>query len=178
MVPLWKPMLMIVPAGLALGMIGGNLAHPVMQQRPGDAAVQALFQTRADRYGLSSSYPEQPQGDLPYVGGYSYAPTWARNSLQGWSPPYDDREWAYSDLPLPKVAELDARQAALLADPEVEFGARPPMDNVDEAADAAQPAVDDTAQLPPEPRATDVTSAAPVESGPEPSSADGQPAIW
>lgn len=177
--PLWKPMLMIVPAGLALGAIGGNLAHPVMQQRPGDDAVQAMFQNHADRYALSNAYPEQPQGDLPYVGGYSYAPDWARGSAQGWSSPYDEREWAYSDLSLPKLTDLDARHAALLANPEVEFAVTVPVDEPRGAADVAQASAADAAEPSTETTTTDMAVAATMERGPEPRSVDGQlPAIW
>lgn len=168
--PLWKPMLLIVPAGLALGAIGGNLAHPVMQERAGDHAAQAMFRNRADRYALPNSYPDPSQDGLPYVGGYSYAP-FEPDPTQGWSPPYDDREWAYSDLPLPRIAELDARQAALLADPDVEFSATPPMAKADPPADSAPSSAETST--------ADATPAAPVDSGPEPRSADGQlPAIW
>ena len=164
-------MLMIVPAGFTFGVIGGNLAHPVMQQRAGDNAVQALFHTRADRYALPNPYPEQPQSGIPYVGGYSYAPEWAQNPSEGSSPPYVHREWAYSELTLPKVAELDARQAALLADPEVEFAATPPVQETDSPAESPRSST--------EAPTADASSAAPVDSEPEPRSADGQlPAIW
>ena len=51
----WKPLLFIVPAGLLLGAIGGNYARPVLTQRVDDGSLQALFETRAQRYGTSAA---------------------------------------------------------------------------------------------------------------------------
>jgi hypothetical protein len=152
---LWKPLALIVPAGLVLGTIGGKLAHPVMQQRAVEP-WQSIFGARAQQYG-SADYPVQPEGPMTYVGGYSYAP-----DVGEWSRPYDEADWTYADVPLPTVAELDARQAELLADPDVEFAVSPP------AGDAG-PAAEDPPQV----------ALAPADVGPEPRTADGGlPAIW
>jgi hypothetical protein len=152
---LWKPLALIVPAGRARGMIGGKLAHPVMQQRAIEP-WQSIFGGRTQQYG-SADYPVQPEGPVTYVGGYSYAP-----DVGEWSRPYDEADWTHADVPLPTVAELDARQAELLADPDVEFAVSPP------AGDAG-PAAEDPPQV----------AIAPADVGPEPRTADGGlPAIW
>jgi hypothetical protein len=44
----WQPLLLILPAGLLLGMIGGRHAHPQMQQRGGEprrpgSALPAIY---------------------------------------------------------------------------------------------------------------------------------------
>lgn len=151
----WKALLLIVPAGVALGAVGGNLARPVMTQ-PAAEPWQARFETRAERYGAVQSYPELPQGPPAYVGGYSYPP----DTSDG---PRDDGDggWAYADAPLPTIAELDARQAELLADPDVEFAVSPP----EPIGPVAHPAPGTAAQV--------------ADLGPEPRTADGKlPAIW
>ena len=57
----WKPLVLIVPAGLILGMVGGELARPVMAQRVTDKPWPSMLQTRSDREGQSPDYPDQPQ---------------------------------------------------------------------------------------------------------------------
>jgi hypothetical protein len=152
---LWKPLALIVPAGLLLGMIGGKLAHPVMQQRAVEP-WQSIFGARAQPYG-ATDYPVQPEGPMTYVGGYSYPPDTGE-----WSRPYDKADWTYADVPLPTIAELDARQAELLADPDVEFAVSSPANEVEPAAEE-----------PPQ------VALAPADTGPEPRTADGGlPAIW
>lgn len=144
---LWKPLALILPAGFLLGMVGGHLARPVMPERapePWRSAVQARAQSHEP-----AAYPEQPTA---YVGGYSFAP-----DMGTAGPDYGSGDWAYGTAPLPTIAELDARQAALLADPDVEFAISPPDD--------------------PAPAARSVTP--PADFGPEPRTADGKlPAIW
>jgi hypothetical protein len=152
---LWKPLMLIVPAGLVIGVIGGNLAHPVIQQRAVEP-WQSIFGSRGQDSG-SADYPIQPDGPMTYVGGYSYPP-----DLSDWSQPYDEADWNYAAVPLPTVAELDARQAELLADPDIEFAVTPP-------GDEAEPAAGDSPQV----------ALAPADLGPEPRTADGKlPAIW
>jgi hypothetical protein len=158
----WKALVLIVPAGLALGMIGGNLANPVMQQRAAEP-WQSSFETRAQRYGSAQSYPALPEGSIAYVGGYSYPP-----DTRASPPDYDSGDWTYADAGLPTIAELDARQAELLADPDVEFAVSPP-DETEQLADAAPGAAGLPAQA----------ALAPADLGPEPRTADGKlPAIW
>lgn len=144
---LWKPLALILPAGFLLGMVGGQLAPPVMADRaaePWRSAVQARAQSHQP-----TTYPPQPTA---YVGGYSFAP-----DMSAGGPDYGSSDWEYSDAPLQTIAELDARQAALLADPDVEFAVSPP----DEPAPAARL----------------VTPSA--DFGPEPRTSDGElPAIW
>lgn len=176
--PLWKPLLLIAPAGLVLGMIGGHFAQPVLAERVSDATLQAMFQTRADRYGLDSSYRAQAASPTPYDGGYSYVPDWVNRTTAGWSPPTGDAwSYSYAAAPLPTVAQLDARQAALLADPDEQFAVHPP-------AEASEPAMDELPAAsaddkPVEANADSVAMAGePAATGPEPRTADGQPAIW
>jgi hypothetical protein len=155
---LWKPMALIVPAGLVLGMIGGKLAHPVMQERAVEP-WQSIFGNRPQQDG-SANYPVQPEGPMTYVGGYSYPPD------IGARPGTDDNaDWTYADMPLPTVAQLDARQAELLADPDVEFAVSPATHEPDPAAEE-----------PPQP--AEQGALAPADTGSEPRTADGQPAIW
>jgi hypothetical protein len=165
----WKPLLFIAPAGLMLGTIGGQLARPVMVQRAGDGAEQLMFQSRAQRYGTSGQYPTQPVGPMTYDGGYSYAPEFVDSTPADWSAP---DYYHFADVPLPTLAQLDARQAALLADPEVQY-ASAPVDG--QATLAAAPALNDA-----QPDAT--TDAAPPEQvalAPEPRTDDGAlPGIW
>lgn len=167
----WQRLLIIVPAGLVLGMIGGNLARPEMVERAVDTPWQAMFQGRADRDGGSPEYSAQPQGDLAYVGGYSYAPGYATQGT-GWTPPSEDR-LAYGNAPLPTIDQLDARQAALLADPEVEFAVHPGSEDAVAPHGAAEGLVQ-----PADPPDAQIASAEPLVTGPEPSKADGEPAIW
>jgi hypothetical protein len=169
--PFWKPLLAIAPAGLVLGMIGGHLARPEMTQRISGEPWQPMFQSRN---GQPAAYPAQPQGELAYVGGYSYPPYLATTNAD-WSPPAEDK-WSPADAPLPTLAQLDARQAALLADPDVEFAVRPPSEEVEGAADAAQATAGDAVRQPEQAQA--LASAEPPEVGPEPHKADGEPAIW
>jgi hypothetical protein len=132
----WKALLLIAPAGLALGMVGGHLAKPVMTQRVGDEPWQAMFQSRADRDGRAAEPPPMVEGPLTYTGGYSYAPDFARDTI-AWAPP--DYEH-YRDIPLPDLPQLDARQAALLADPEVQFGGSQAPVPAEQAGEAPFPA--------------------------------------
>jgi hypothetical protein len=169
---LWQRLAIIVPAGLLLGMAGGQFARPVMTQRLGDEPWQAMFQTRGDRYGVSSDYPAQPDGPMTYDGGYSYAPAWTAST--DWSPPDYD---GYADIPLPTLAELDARQAALLADPETQFAVAPPAGAIEQAGDDAATAAEHARQAAAAPAAS-VAAADPADLAPEPRTADGQPAIW
>jgi hypothetical protein len=154
----WKPLLIIAPVGLLLGTIGGQMARPVIVQRAGDNTVEAMFQSRAERYGTSGQYSAQLDGSA-YQGGYSYAPDFAEATPADWTAP---DYYHYPDIPLPTLAELDARQAELLADPEVQFATQPPAPPTQLAAqDEPAPA---TAQ---------------VALGPEPRTEDGAlPAIW
>jgi hypothetical protein len=169
--PLWKPLLIVLPAGMALGMVGGHLARPIMAQRVTDDPTQSMFQTRADRYGLAASSADQAQDGLGYVGGYSYQPGSA-SSDANWA---QSHEYAYAGGPLPSVAELDARQAALLADPDVEFAVSPAA-VVGQPSTAGQSA-DLGTGLADQPETDAVTSVA-LETAPEPRKADGEPAIW
>jgi hypothetical protein len=155
---LWKPMALIVPAGLVLGMVGGKLAHPVIQERAVEP-WQSIFGSRTQQGG-SASFPVQPDEPMAYVGGYSYPP-----DADGRSGSYDTTDWTYAAVPLPTVAQLDARQAELLADPDVEFAVAGPTHQAEPAAeDLAQPA--------------EQVALAPSDAGPEPRTPDGQPAIW
>jgi hypothetical protein len=175
--PLWKPLLLLAPVGLVLGMIGGNLAKPVVNQRESDGALQAMFQTRAERYGLDSSSPAQAASPTYYDGGYSFVPDWATRSNANWSPPTEDAwSYSYAAAPLPTLAQLDARQAALLADPDKQFAVHQPVE-ASEAPDVAPAATTDA--KPPQANGDSIAMAGEsVPGSPEPRRADGEPAIW
>jgi hypothetical protein len=167
----WKPLLIILPAGLLLGMAMGQSARPVMTQRVGDEPWQAMFHSRAERDGSGPAYPSQIDGPA-YDGGYSYAPAWVTDA--SWTPP----DYAqYADIPLPTVAQLDARQARLLADPDKEFAAAPVSDAVAQATQDTQVSADQARQVAGEP-AADLASADPADVAAEPHAPDGEPAIW
>jgi hypothetical protein len=168
---LWQRLAIIAPAGLLLGMAGGQFARPVLTERLGDAPWQAMFQHRGDRYGTTADYPAQPEGPMTYDGGYSYAPAWAGQA--DWLPPDFDR---YGDIALPSVAELDARQAALLADPEKQFASSAPSEAIVQAGNDAEAAAEQARETAAGPAS--VAAADPAELAPEPHTADGQPAIW
>ncbi|HSQ96695.1 MAG TPA: hypothetical protein VLM18_11445 [Croceibacterium sp.] len=160
----WKPLVVIVSAGLILGMVSGELTRPVMAQRVTDKPWPSMLQARSDRKGQSPDYPDQQQDGQGYVGGYSFAPV-VRATNARWTPPHEDR-WAYADAPLPTVAQLDARQAALLANPEVEFAVHRPAKQSEPPSETAAEPQDGEGQSPP-------------SFTPEPSTPDGQlPAVW
>jgi hypothetical protein len=167
----WKPLLIIAPAGLMLGTIGGQMAKPVMLQRTGDDPVQAMFQSRANLYGHANSYPAQTEGPMTYDGGYSYAPDYA-DTAAGWTAP---DYYHFADVPLPTSAQLDAHDAALLADPEVQYRSYPAETLASETEETTSP-VQDGWQPGVEPSAS---GSGQVALAPEPRTDDGAlPAIW
>lgn len=166
----WKPLLIIVPAGMMLGTVGGQLVKPVPVDRASDAPWQNMFQSRAERDRSSAAYVTQPEGPMTYDGGYSYAPEMSDALAIKWAAPDYDH---YADVPLPTVAELDARQAALLADPEVQYRSRAPDDPAQDYATAV-------AQAAPQPDAAPAPSTSEqLALAPEPRTDSGAlPAIW
>jgi hypothetical protein len=157
---LWQRLLIILPAGLVLGMVGSRFAQPVLNQRAGDRSSQATLQTTADRGDAQSSYPVQPEATTAYGGDYGHAPAWA--AADNWS----GDQTPYSDASTPTIGELDARQAELLADPEQQFATAPAPDPVARAArSVSQPPAN-------------IADADPADLSPEPRKADGEPAIW
>jgi len=157
------------------------MAQPILTQRESDATLQAMFQTRADRYGSGSAYPTQTADVTYYDGGYSFVPDWVNRVDANWSPPHEDAwSYSYAAAPLPSVALLDARQAALLADPDKQFAVHPP--EAAEPAEAAPAATPNPSAAPASGEtvamaATPSTGEAPAQSS-EPRKADGEPAIW
>lgn len=168
---LWKALVLLAPAGLALGAVGGHMARPVLAQRVSDDdPVQAMFARRADRYSSASDYPRQIEGPMDYVGGYSYAPDESARLRADWTPP---DYYHFPDMPLPTIAELEARQAALLADPEKQFAVEPPSTGAYAVAgegNADERVVQGESLL----RGTAGTAGA----NPEPRTADGTRALW
>jgi hypothetical protein len=193
----WRPLLIIVPAGLALGVVGGYYARPVMLERPVDGSLQALFETRAQRYG-TSDLPTQPEDATYYSGGYSYPPylddsmTGDDKSVTGWQGP-DFADWPeYKPAPMPTVAELKAqlaaRDAALAqramsaSDPNAsdesatDVAAEGAGEAVVRAGDDPEAPDADTPQDTGHPKVVVLSPAAPAA---EPPTADGNlPAIW
>lgn len=159
----WKRLLIVAPAGLILGMFGSQLARPVMAQRATNEPWQSVLGVRRDVDHQSSDYPELPGSDLAHVGGYSFPPDMGATNAD-WPQLPEDRS-SYADAPLPTVAQLDARQAALLADPDVQFAVHPPTEESPPAETSRTEANDDAQTA--------------TAFGPEPSTPDGQlPAIW
>jgi hypothetical protein len=113
----WKPLLLIVPAGLLLGAIGGNYARPVLTKRADDGSLQAMFETRSQRYGAPATQAA-PEDATYYSGGYSYPPYLDNRMLggdreiTGWQGP-SFADWPeYQPAPLPSAAEPEAQVAA------------------------------------------------------------------
>ena len=152
----WKPLLIIIPAGLVLGAYGGELANPVVQLRGGDEPWRQMFQPQIEP-GHSGIMIEAPPQD-PYVGGYSYAPSFAELEPVEWPEPQVDYDYGWAghpDMPLPTMEELDARLAANTVEPAPPIThSRRPLD-VRRTDAGADPAGADQAQepLPGEPRA-------------------------
>jgi len=112
----WERLLIIIPAGLALGAVGGQLASPVLIQRGDDTALQTMFESRAQRYGRPASDPSLTDATY-YSDSSSYPPNLedtADNdgSITGWRGP-DFAGWPdYTPAPMPTIAELKAEVAA------------------------------------------------------------------
>ena len=190
----WKPLLFVVPAGLLLGAIGGNYARPVMTQRLDDSSLQALFETRAQRYGTqpTQAAPE----DATYSSDqYSYPPYLDDRMLGG------DREitgWqgaTFANWPeyKPSAAELEAQVAARdAALGQRAWAAAPTAAGDRTAAEAAAAAADDVAANAGDAAVSAGTDSQGTTTGPkvvvvsealatpsEPRTADGKlPAIW
>jgi hypothetical protein len=153
------------------------MAQPVLTQRVGDEPWQAMFQTRGTSTG-THAYEPQIEGAMDYNGGLSYAPGWVKyDDGVGRTAPASD-SFAYYDTNLPTVAELDARQAALLADPDKEYATKP----APEADSAGHQDIQFAAAEIPSPGGGPKTITFPpssaAETAAEPQRADGEPAVW
>ena len=195
-VKLWKPLFFIIPAGLALGAIGGEYARPVMTQRGDDGSLRSHFETRTQRYGTSNSDPQYEDATY-YTGGYSYppdldyAPRDDDNTVVGWQSA-EFADWSdYTPAPMPTIAQLEAEVAARDAALQQRAAAAAPSSTTDEATsgvaagagdavtepDDAQPAALDSSEG--HPKVIVISQAAPpAELSPEPKTADGNPALW
>jgi hypothetical protein len=112
----WKPLLIVIPAGLLLGAIGGQYARPVMTQHP-DASLEALFESREQRYGTDTARA-QPEDASYYSGEYSYPPylddrmMGDGREITGWQGP-SFADWPeYTPAQMPSIAQLKAQLAA------------------------------------------------------------------
>lgn len=175
---LWKPLLAILPAGLALGAVGGHMAKPVLTQRVGDEPWQAMFQSRGTSTGTHDAYQPPIEGPMNYDGGLSYAPGWAKYDDNVGVPLPGENTFAYYDTKLPTVAELDVHQAALLADPDKQYTSQQARDQDALARDDVQLAAAGPPQASDGPKVVTFPTASAADSAPEPSRADGEPAIW
>jgi len=196
----WKPLLIVIPAGLLLGSIGGHYARPVMTEHP-DTSLDALFQSRAERNGADAAAP-QPQDASYYSGAYSYPPylddrmLGGGREIVGWQGPRFSDSPEYKPAPMPSVAQLQAQLAARDAalgqrawsgygesDEDVsaaEAASAAAANAAANAADPAQPRFSDEADSPAGPKVVVFSHATPpaVANG-EPSTPDGNlPAIW
>lgn len=184
----WKPLLIVIPAGLVLGVVGGHYARPVMTQRGAEDASQPFVETRSQRSGTATA--EAPSETVYYSGGYSYPPYLDDSSFAA-EPRPDFADWPeYEPAPMPTIAELKAGLAARDAALDQLATAEPIAGPQDQAA--AGDATDvGTAAGPPRPIATDprvavhpkLAALAPgqsaVAASPEPRTAGGAlPAIW
>jgi hypothetical protein len=196
----WKPLLIVIPAGLLLGSIGGHYAQPVMTEHP-DSSLDALFQSRAERNGADAAAP-QPQDASYYSGEYSYPPYLDDRMLgdgreiTGWQGP-SFADWPeYTPAPMPSVAQLQAQLAARdtalgqrawggygETDEDVsaaEAASAAAADAAANAADIAQPHLSDQADSSTGPKVVVFSQATlPAGANGEPRTPDGGlPAIW
>lgn len=143
----WKPLLLIVPAGLVLGIVGAQYANPVIRQRGAGESWLDVFESRAQRYGAPPQAEAPPEQPTPYVGGSRYAPRFDDRAVVGWQGP-DFSGWPeYTPAPMPTIAELEAEVARRDAALDRRAAAAAPEDDSGQlaaaAADAAQVAADD-----------------------------------
>lgn len=197
----WKPLLLIVPAGVLLGALGGQFARPVMTQHPDDGLLQSLFGSHGGRSGTPVA--EAPPEDASYYsGGYSYPPylddrmTGSDREITGWQGPSFAGWPEYKPAPMPSVAQLEAevsaRDAALGQRAAGEY--EESTDEKSAAESAADAAGDAAANAADEARSTSMDGqssaegpkaailsppASPAAPSAEPRSANGNlPAIW
>lgn len=196
----WKPLLLIIPAGLLLGALGGQYARPVLTEHPDDG-LQSLFGSHGDRSGtpVADASPEDASYDS---GGYSYPPylddrmTGSDREITGWQGPSFAGWPEYKPAPMPSVAQLEAevsaRDAALGRRALREYGEG--TDDKSAAEAAADAAGDAAANAADQARTTSSDSQSPAEGSKaavlslpasstapsaEPRTADGNlPAIW
>jgi hypothetical protein len=194
----WKPLLLIVPAGLLLGALGGQYARPVMTQRPDDGLLQSLLGTRGERSGAAAA-EAAPDDASYYSGEYSYPPYLddrmggQDREITGWQGPSFAGWPEYKPAPMPSVAQLEAevaaRDAALGQRASGEY--REGRDDESAAEAAADAAGDAAANAADQARSTSIDSqssaedakdsppASPAAPSAEPRTADGNlPAIW
>jgi hypothetical protein len=195
----WERLLIIIPAGLALGAVGGHLASPVPVQRGDDSSWRTLFETRAQRYGTTT--PQAPLTDATYYSdSYSYPPYLDdtaddSRSMTGWQGQSFDNWPDYTPAPMPTIAELRAqvaaRNAVVASEAASAAGALPNDDPADDLAaqgageaissdDDALPIESDSAEDAPHPKIVVFprATASPAVASAEPPAADGAPALW
>jgi hypothetical protein len=171
-----------------------------MTQRGGDGSLQSYFETRAQRYGISTSDPQYHDATY-YSGGYSYPPylDYAPRDNDdegavGWQGPDFANLPAYTPAPMPTIAQLEAevaaRDAALgrraAATAETSADEQATADVVAQGAgdaattaDQTQPPDTDTSAAEGHPKIVIVSQAAPPDTpSAEPRTADGTQAIW
>jgi hypothetical protein len=113
----WKPLLIVLPAGLMLGAIGGHYSRPVMTDPADESSQQSAFRSRAERNG-SSGMQAQPADAEYYAGGYSYPPylddrmLGGDREITGWQGP-SFADWPeYQPAATPSSAQVEAQLAA------------------------------------------------------------------
>jgi hypothetical protein len=167
-------LLVVIPAGLLLGAVGGHYARPVLQQRADDAELQRIFQSATKRRDAQVPAAPTLSHAAPQTGGIPYIPASTDDrTMTGWQGP-DFAEWPeYTPAPMPTIEELQAelarRDAALgeaASSPEGDGAVVAAADAQLTANDAKAAAVSGRARAVPAP-------------GPEPRTAGGTlPAIW
>lgn len=154
-----KFLLTTIGGGVLLGMAGGFLANPKMQQRGGEEPWRKMLQP-AESSSDSGLIAENTAYDLrPHGGRHSFAPEFADDPVEIWSDPYLDAEWLEYEPEWPEppqIAHLDIEEPeAPSYGRTVEFPAPSvtrTADRAEQAADEASMAAAEPADLPPEPR--------------------------
>jgi hypothetical protein len=182
----WKPLLIVIPAGLVLGAVGGQYARPELIERAADPSLQSLFESRTQGNGTDSAPPEL-QDEVYYADQYSYPPylddrmLGSDREITGWQgPTFSD--WAeYKPAPMPSVAQLQAqvaaRDAALGKRAWGGYGEAP--EDVSAAEAASEAAADASASAGQAAQPSPANNPAVAATGDEPRTPDGDlPAIW
>lgn len=144
---------------MLLGIVGGYLADPEMQQRGGNEPWRQMLESEAPSSDSEFALEAPPYDLRPYGGSHSYAPEFADDPIETWSDPYLDADWLEyeADWPEPpRIAQLEVEAPeAPSYGRTVEFP--PPSitstaNRAERAADEASQAAADAGDLPPEPR--------------------------
>jgi hypothetical protein len=165
-----KFLLTTVGGGILLGVAGGYLADPEMQQRGGSEPWRQMLES--DQSSSDSELAlETPPYDLrPYGGSHSYAPEFADDAIETGSDPYLDADWLEYEADWPEPPQIARLEIEEPEAPSYGRSADFPPPSIDGTANRAERAANE---------ASLAAAAEPADLPPEPRIAQGAlPAIW